>query len=122
MKKSLFTLVAVLILVVTACAVLTACSDDTEALTIKSYEITETKVNVGDTFSAPTITATLSDDSTKTVTNNIVYDETDLARLELADSKYTKSGSYEIKVYILEQRDEAPYYIGTWKLIVRVNK
>ena len=122
MKKSLLTLVAVLILVVTACAVLTACSDDTDALTIKSYEITETKVNVGDAFSAPTITATLSDDSTKTVTNNLVYDEDDLALLELADGKYTKSGSYEIKVYILEQRDASPYYIGTWKLTVRVNK
>ena len=50
----------------------------------------------------------------------MVYNEEDIAKLELKDDKYTKSGKYEVKVYILEEQEK--YLIGTWKITVKAIK
>lgn len=119
MKKTV-SIVAVLLIVATIACVLTACQNKSDEVTVSSYEIKETVVNVGDTHGIPTITAKLSDGTEKTVANNLVYNEEDVAKLELNDGKYTKSGKYEIKVYILEEQEK--YLIGTWKITVKVTK
>lgn len=119
MKKKLTIVIAALVLVAAVFA-LTACSGDETAATVKNYEIAESKVNIGDTHGTPTITANMSDDTTKTVSNNLVYDQDDIAALALDDGKYTKAGEYTVKVYILEQQDK--FYLGEWKIIVKVTK
>ncbi len=119
MKKTV-SIVAVLLVVATIACVLTACNNKTEEVTVSSYEIAETVVNVGDTHGTPTITAKLSDGTEKTVSNNLVYNEEDVANLGLSDGKYTKSGKYEVKVYILEEQEK--YLIGTWNITVKVTK
>lgn len=118
MKKKL-TIIAAVLIVAATCFALTACSGD-DTLSVKSYEIAESKVNIGDTHGTPTITANMSDDTTKTVANNLVYDETDIAKLKLEDNKYTTAGEYIVKVYILEQQDK--FFLGEWKIIVKVTK
>lgn len=119
MKKTV-SIVAVLLIVATIACVLTACKNKTDEVTVSSYEIKETVVNVGDKHGNPTITAKLSDGTEKTVSKNLVYNEEDIAKLELKDDKYTKSGKYEVKVYILEE--QAKYHIGTWKITVKAIK
>ncbi|MCI5790785.1 MAG: hypothetical protein MR239_02710 [Clostridiales bacterium] len=119
MKKTV-SIVAVLLIVATLACVLTACKNKTDEVTVSSYEIKETVVNVGDKHGTPTITAKLSDGTEKTVSKNLVYNEEDIAKLELKDDKYTKSGKYEVKVYILEEQEK--YLIGTWKITVKAIK
>lgn len=120
MKKTFLTSVAVLVLVVVCFAALTACDKESD-LTVLSYDITPSKVDIGDTFAAPTITANMSDETTKTVSKNLVYSASDLALLELdADKKFTKAGTFQVKVYILEEREE--FLLGTWDITVRVKK
>ena len=121
MRKTILTTVTVLVLVLVSILVLTACDNEETDATVKSYEITDSKFDIGDTFAAPTITANMSDDTTKTVANNLVYAADDYAALQLdADKKFTKAGTYDVKVYILEEREE--FLLGTWHITVRVKK
>lgn len=119
MKKTV-SIVAVLLIVATLACVLTACNDKTEEVTVSSYEIAETVVNKGATHGTPTITAKLSDGTEKTVSNNLVYNEEDVAKLKLEDGKYTEPGKYEVRVYILEEQEK--YLIGTWNITVKATK
>lgn len=120
MKKRL-TIVLTAVLLIVAVLSLVACAEKEETATVVSYEIAESKVNIGDTHGTPTITAKMSDDTTKTVSKNLVYDADDVAKLQLDENnKYTKSGTYTVKVYILEQKEE--FYLGEWKIIVKVTK
>lgn len=119
MKKKLTVIVAAVVLVAAVFA-LAACTSD-DAVTISGYEIADSSVYVGDAHGKPSITATLSDGTTKTVSNNLVYDQTDIENLLLDDDDcYTQSGEYTVKVYILEQQDK--YYIGEWSITVKAKK
>ncbi len=118
MKKTL-AIVLVVALALAAVFTLTACKNGDEGTL--SYEITESKVNIGDTHGTPKITATLPDGATKTVTNNLVYNKEDVEKLALDnDNKYTKAGEYTVRVYILEEKDE--FYLGEWKITVKITK
>lgn len=119
MKKTI-TIVAVLLVVASIACILTACNGDSDTLSVSSYEIKDTVVNVGDSHGTPTITAKMSDGTEKTVSNNLVYNEDDIAALKLEDGKYTKSGKYEVKVYILEEQEQ--FFLGTWNITVKVTK
>lgn len=119
--KKVVSIVAVLLVVACFACVLTACEKDDGTLKVSSYEIKETVVNIGDKHGTPTITAHMSDGTDKTVSNNLVYDKDDVDALKLDDDgKYTKAGSYSVKVYILEQQDQ--FYLGEWKITVKVTK
>lgn len=119
MKRKLITALC-LTMVVVSVLCLFACSDKTTEKTVDKYEIAETKVNVGDTHGNPTITATFNDGTTQAVSNNLVFDAENIKELALEDGKYTKAGTYTVKVYIIEQRDDL--YIGEWKITVKAIK
>ena len=118
--KKIVCSVLVAIVLIASVATLIACTDEPTSL-VSSYTIDEVKVNIGDTFGTPTVTANMTDGTTKTVSNNLVYDEADIEKLKLDDeNKYTTAGEYTVKVYILEQQDK--FYLGDWKITVKVTK
>lgn len=121
MKRFLPIAAVVMVLVVIA-AIFVGCSSSSNETTIVGYEnIEPIKVTVGDTFTTPTITAKLSDGTTKTVSNHVVYKKADYEALELDDDdKYTKAGEFEVHVYHLEEKEG--YEIGTWTITVQAKK
>ncbi len=119
MKKTVCSFL-VAILLIASVATLIACTEEPASL-VASYTIDEVKVNIGDAFGTPTVTANMSDGTTKTVSNNLVYDEKDIENLKLDENdKYTTAGEYTVKVYILEQQEK--FYLGDWKITVKVTK
>lgn len=119
MKKTVCSFL-VAILLIASVATLIACTEESDSL-VSSYTIDEVKVNIGDAFGKPTVTANMSDGTTKTISNNLVYDEADIEKLKLDENdKYTTAGEYTVKVYILEQQDK--FYLGDWKITVKVTK
>lgn len=119
MKKTVCSFL-VAILLIASVATLIACTEESDSL-VSSYTIDEVKVNIGDAFGTPTVTANMTDGTTKTVSNNLVYDEADIEKLKLDENdKYTTAGEYTVKVYILEQQDK--FYLGDWKITVKVTK
>ena len=125
MKKFLSVFAVVMILVI-ASAVLVACSGSS-AVTISGYTVKETTYTVGDTLGTPSITATLSDGTTKTVSNNVVLKQSDLDALKAGespkmdeDNKFLVAGEYVIHVYHLEEKEG--YEVGTWTITVKATK
>lgn len=120
MKKTV-AIVLVIALALAAVLALTACNkNESDELT---YKIEESTANVGDTHGTPTIKATLPDKTVKDVTNNLVYDQDDIEKLKLdKDNKYTKDsvGVHTVKVYILEEKEK--FFLGEWKITVKVTK
>ncbi|MBR1747921.1 MAG: hypothetical protein IJ735_06925 [Clostridia bacterium] len=119
MKKFL-PIVAVVMVLISVAAIFVGCSSSSAQTTVTKYEIESTKVNVGDAFVKPTITAYLSDGTTKTVSNNLIYKQADLDALELDDNKFTKAGEYTVHVYLLEEKEG--YELGAWSLTVKATK
>ncbi len=119
--KKVISVIALVLIVASISVLFVACSDKDDSLKVNSYEIKESIVKVGDKHGTPTIKAYLSDGTDKTVANNLVYNEADLAALLLdEEDKYTKAGTYTVKVYILEEKEEL--YVGDWKITVKVVK
>lgn len=119
MKKIVSIIVLILIVVSMAC-VFTACSEKDSDKLIDSYTIAPSVVNVGDTHGTPTITALMTDGTEKTVKNNLKYNAEDIEGLKLKDGKYTEAGTYSVRVYIIEEKEEL--FIGTWDITVKAVK
>jgi len=119
MKKVLSVMAVVLTLVVLS-ALFIGCSGSSDTLSVSSYEITETKYNVGDTIGTPTVTAKMSDGTTKTVSNHLVLKQSDVEALHLTDDKFTVAGEYTVAVYHLEEKEG--YKLGDWKITVKATK
>lgn len=124
MKK--VSIVMLLLVVLTGVFCLAACTEKSEIITVDKYEITESKYTVGDTFdkSKVVVTAYKSDETTATISKNLVLSKDGLASLALdADNKLTKAGTFTIKVYILEENENYPeFFIGDWTIVVKAKK
>ncbi len=115
MKKFL-TIVSIVLVLVCAVCLFTACKDEAY---IQGYTIENKTYTVGDTYASSdvAITATLSDDSTKTISENLIFVGDGEEDLNLNDDGcFTKTGSYSVKVYALEEREDL--FIGTWTIVV----
>lgn len=118
--KKLVSVIAIVLLIAAVACVFTACEKDSDKL-VDKYEIAESVVKMGDKHGTPTITAHMSDGTTKTVSNHLVFDEEDVEALKLdKDGKYTEAGEYTVKVYILEQQEK--FKLGEWKITVKAVK
>lgn len=124
MKKVSIVMLLLAVLIGVFC--LSACTDKSDVITIVKYEITESKYTVGDAFDKTkvTVTATKSDDTTATVTNNLVMGQEGIDSLALdADNKLTKAGTFIVKIYILEENLNYPeFFIGDWTIVVKAKK
>ena len=118
MKKALPILAVALTLVVAACCFV-GCTTSDET-TVSSYEITAVTYNVGDALGTPTVTAHMSDGTTKTVSNHLVLKQSDVDALHLEDNKFTVAGEYVVKVYHLEEKKG--YELGDWTITVKATK
>lgn len=119
--KKLLTSVVLIMIVFSMAVMLSACKDETAVEEIDHYEIDELILTEGDTlsWSSVVVTCYLKDETTKTVSNNLTYQESVVKDI-LDDDKKIITGaggkSYDIKVYHLEEE------IGTLKLTVKVKK
>ncbi len=103
--KKFFTCILVFVLAVTATCLFVGCTndkkDDVETVTSISAKIASgTTFVVGDAFDSSkiTVTATLSDKTTRTVSNTsaIAFDRSTL-KLD-SDGNFTEAGTYTVKV------------------------
>ena len=116
MKKVLVVLLSVIVLVASVC-VFVSCSKD-KTVEIASYSIEKKEYIEGDKFNAEdiAITATLTDKTEITVKSNYVL-ASDLSNLKLDENDcFTESGSYKVKVYKFEEREDLE--IGEWEIVV----
>ncbi|MFA6866648.1 MAG: hypothetical protein WCR54_03940 [Clostridia bacterium] len=123
--KKVILVIAIVAAVILSTVGMVACSEKNDSINdIKSYDITDTEVFVGDTMSTNNIkiTATMEDDTTISVNNNLQFVGNDDESLKLDDEgKFTKAGEYIVKVYALREGDD-DYFIGDWKIKVKVKK
>jgi len=124
MKKKALVLALIIILTVLTATVLVACNKGQTKIT---YVIEDSTYINGDVFnkSSVKITATLRDGSVKNVSSShLVFDASDIEKLELKDDKFTKAGDFTVGVWLIEQneiyRDE--FFLGDWQITVKPKK
>ena len=106
MKKKI-AVITMVVLVITLVLSLSSCNKE-EEVKIDKITIEYNKDNPykkGSAFSTSdfTVTAHLSDDTTKEIQNNLIW-HTDVLELD-DEGKFTKSGKFELKVDFLKYKD-----------------
>ena len=116
--KKVLTVLLISVLLVSVLCVFAACGEE-EAVIDSYQDIDNTIYAAGDTYNNTDahIVANLKDGTTRHITKNLVFVGEDAESLDLEDGKFTKAGTYEVKVYALEERED--YFIGKWTIEVR---
>ncbi len=115
MKKTI-TVIALIIVLTVSCFALVACKDD--ASDLHDFVIAEKTYKIGDVYASGDITVTATaNEKTYNVDKNLVFvgDDADALKLD-KDGKFTEAGTYTVKVYTVEERDDM--YVGEWKIVV----
>ncbi|NLL56172.1 MAG: hypothetical protein GX242_03055 [Clostridiales bacterium] len=125
--KRLTTFALLIVAIALSVTLLTACANDSDALSVVSYEIEPSNYFVGDAFdtSKVSIAAKMSDDTTKKVTNNLFFSGHDKESLKLDDeNKFTTPGTYKVNVFFLvdDNREDNRFFLGEWELVVKAKK
>ncbi|MBR1624375.1 MAG: bacterial Ig-like domain-containing protein [Clostridia bacterium] len=116
MKKAVAIILTIAVVAALVC-VFVSCGESKET-GIKAYKAIETTTySVGDEYKSSdvVIEAELKDGTTIKVTKNLVFVGEDELKLD-ENGKFTEKGTYTVKVYALEERED--YFIGNWTIKV----
>ena len=122
MKKFISIISTVLVLCCAVC-LFTACKEDAAVIDKSSFVIEEKTYAVGDAFSTSdvVITAKLKNGEVRKIDSHLKFVQDELTDEVLdKDKKFIKEGTYNVKVYYVEERDDME--IGTWKITVTKTK